>query len=56
MDGRIMGENLTRMGRDAAWLMQELDFKGYKSPREILLAIYHTEDNEIKVYPYRELT
>ena len=35
MDGRIMGENLTRMGRDEQWLKKQLNAQGQKSPKEI---------------------
>ena len=51
MDGRIMGENLTRVGRDAAWLAQRLRSAGHPDPREILLCIYRRESDELRVYP-----
>jgi uncharacterized membrane protein YcaP (DUF421 family) len=50
MDGRIMGENLTRMGIDEAWLQMELKKKGYKSPKEIFLAIYRPSDKKTVFY------
>ena len=51
MDGRIMGENLTRLGLDARWLAKRLAADGYGSPRDILLAVYTKEDDKLTVYP-----
>ncbi len=51
MDGRIMGENLTRMGRDEKWLEDQLKSQGYTSPREIFLGIYHTEKDRLSLFP-----
>ena len=50
MDGRIMGENLRRMGLDDIWLSKELKKSGYKNADEIFLAVCH-KDNEISFYP-----
>ena len=52
MDGRIMGENLSRMGHDINWLNLQLQSQGYKNPKEILLAIYHKEDNKLTIFSY----
>ncbi len=43
MDGRILGENLGRMGLDEAWLQKRLKEQGYKSAAGILLAICDSE-------------
>ena len=51
MDGRIMGENLTRIGRDARWLEKELKLQGYKDVREIFLGIYRAEEDLLSIYP-----
>ena len=51
MDGRIMGENLTRLGKNAVWLEKELKQKGYKDAKEILLAVYHKSDDGLTLYP-----
>ena len=53
MDGRVMGENLSRIGRDAAWLADLLRLQGYRDVKEILLAIYHPEEEKLKVYSAR---
>ena len=51
MDGRIMGENLTRLGRDLNWLKKSLKKNGHSSVREILLAIYHPDEDKLTIYP-----
>lgn len=39
MDGRILDENLKRMGLDKIWLKKQIDNKGYKKTKEILLCL-----------------
>ncbi|MBQ9785218.1 MAG: DUF421 domain-containing protein [Clostridia bacterium] len=39
MDGRILGENLRRMGLDERWLEKQLKERGYKSAKEIFLGV-----------------
>lgn len=39
MDGRVLGENLQRLGLDEKWLQKQLENQGHKSPREIFLGI-----------------
>ena len=51
MDGRVMGENLSRMGRDTNWLEKQLKAQGYKDAKEILLGIYRKEDDKLTLYP-----
>ena len=50
MDGRIMGENLTRMGRDAKWLAKQLRAQGYKDEGEILLGVYRPDGDTLTLY------
>ena len=50
MDGRIMGENLSRLGRDEKWLSERLKLQGVKSVKEILLAVYTPEEDKLTVY------
>ena len=50
MDGHIMGENLTRMGRDENWLKERLRTQGIKDAREIFLGIYHNEEDKLTLY------
>ena len=51
MDGRVMGENLSRLGLDAAWLERELKGRGFGGAREILLGIYHAQGGRLDLYP-----
>lgn len=39
MDGRILDENLKRMGLDIKWLEKQIKNKGYKNAKEIYLAL-----------------
>ena len=51
MDGQIIGENLTRIGRDEKWLEKQLNIQGYKSTHEIFLGIYYSTDDNLTLYP-----
>ena len=50
LDGRVMGENLVRIGRDFHWLGQQLRLQGHTSEKEILLGIYRPEENKLTLY------
>ena len=50
MDGRIMGENLTRLGRNEGWLKNQLRSQGYKSEKDAFLAIYHPDTENLQIY------
>lgn len=39
MDGRVLGENLKRMGLDDKWLQRQLAAQGYTRPQEVFLAL-----------------
>ena len=39
MDGRILEENLKRLGLDMGWLTKELKSQGYKNAKEIFLGV-----------------
>ena len=39
MDGRILEENLKRMGLDAKWLENQVKIQGYKNAKEIFLGL-----------------
>lgn len=45
MDGRIMGENIKRMGKDDTWLTRSIKKQGYNSAKEIFLAVCDSNDN-----------
>jgi uncharacterized membrane protein YcaP (DUF421 family) len=51
MDGRLMGENLLRLGFDDRWLLTQLQREGYTNYKEIFLAIYHPEEDSLRLYP-----
>ena len=50
MDGRVLDENLKRMGLDDKWLQKQLAAQGYKKPQEIFLAVCD-ENNQLTVFP-----
>ncbi len=50
MDGRIMGENLSRMGRNEKWLKKQLKSQGYNYANEIFLGIYRPDEDTLKLY------
>ena len=51
MDGRIMGENLLRIGRDEKWLSKQLNSHGYRNAKEIFLCVYRPEEDRLSLYP-----
>jgi uncharacterized membrane protein YcaP (DUF421 family) len=51
MDGRIMGENLHRMGRDEAWLKKAIRAHGYDDVKAILLGVYRPTEDRLSLYP-----
>lgn len=50
MDGRILEENLHRMGFNEKWLEKQLRVQGYKRPDEIFLALWD-EQNQLTLFP-----
>ena len=50
MDGRIMGENLARIGLDKAWLEKELKKQGYNGAKAVFLGIYRPEKKRLYIY------
>ena len=50
MDGRVMGENLSRMGRDVNWLNKRLKTEGCKDVKDIFLGIYRSEEDQLTLY------
>lgn len=49
MDGRILEENLTRLGLDRNWLENQLKCQGYKNAKEIFLGICDA-NNELTLF------
>lgn len=50
MDGHILDSNLKRKGLETKWLQKQLVAQGYKSPRDIFLALCD-EQNQLTVFP-----
>lgn len=50
MDGRIMGENLSRMGRNVKWLENRLKAQDCKDVKRIFLGIYRPAEDELTLY------
>ena len=51
MDGRIIGENLSRMGRNEKWLEKQIKTQGFMDAKEIFLGIYRSDDDTLTLYP-----
>lgn len=51
MDGRVMGENLSRMGLDENWLDAQLKSRGLEDVKKIFLGIYRPEEDKLSLYP-----
>ena len=49
MDGRILHDNLKRMGLNINWLQKELAVQGYKTEKEIFLGVCD-QNNQLTVY------
>lgn len=45
MDGRVLHENLKRMGRELKWLEKQLTAQGYHGPEEVLLGQVTAQGN-----------
>ena len=50
MDGRIMGENLARLGMDEDWLLSKMSEQGCVGVKQILLGIYRKETDALLLY------
>ena len=50
MDGKIMGENLNRLGRDEKWLSGQLRAHGYNTEEQIFLGVYRGDDDTLLLY------
>ena len=50
MDGRVMGENLSRMGRNENWLLKRLRAEGCTDAKAIFLGIYRPEEDKLTLY------
>ena len=53
MDGRVMSENLVRLGKDEIWLRKRLALQGFPDTKKVFLALYKKEEDSIRIYPFR---
>lgn len=51
MDGRVMSENLSRLGRNEEWLNKQLKSQGFANAKEIFLGIFQPQDDKLTLYP-----
>ena len=51
MDGRMMGENLSRIGRNEKWLKKQIRSQGFQSENEIFLGVYRANEDTLTLYP-----
>jgi len=51
LDGRIMGDNVTRIGRNEKWLEKQIRSQGFGDAREIFLGIYRPGEDRLTLYP-----
>lgn len=50
MDGKILEENLSRMGREEKWLHKQLKEQGYNSEKDIFLGLCD-KNNQLTLFP-----
>ena len=50
LDVSPLADNLEASGHNPAWLQEQLPARGYKSPKEVFLAMYGPE-GQLKLYP-----
>ena len=50
MDGRILEENLSRMGKNKTWLQKQMAKQGYRKAEEIFLGVYYNESDSLSLY------
>ena len=51
MDGQLMSENLSRLGRNEKWLEKQIKIQGFKDASDIFLGIYHAGEDKLTLYP-----
>lgn len=53
MDGKLLAENLHRIGRDQIWLDRALHAQGYSDSKRILLGVYYDKDDRLVLFPLK---
>ena len=49
-DGKVVDDALTQIGKDRAWLFDKLNIREEKEAKQIALATYYEETDELKVH------
>ncbi len=49
-DGHILVENLNRIGRNERWLSNQLRAQGFADEKDIMLAVFHKENDSVSFY------
>lgn len=52
MDGRVLGDNLKKLGLDTVWLNKQITSQGFKDAKEIYLGICD-KDKNLSLYPIK---
>lgn len=57
IDGKILFDNLQNTGKDDKWLNKQLETKGVKNRKDVILATYDFSDSTLNVYlkSYRKM-
>lgn len=50
MDGKLLGENLSRMGLNEKWLEKRICAQGVNDKKKIFLAIYRKDEDRLTLY------
>lgn len=50
IDGKILYDNLRNTGRDDKWLNKQLETKGVKNIRDVILATFDFSDSSLNIY------
>ena len=50
MDGRVLGENLSHMGRNENWLKKQLQAQGVGSAKDVFLGMYRKAEDRLILY------
>lgn len=51
MDGRVMRENLSRIGQNKTWLDKQIKSQNFKDAKDIFLAVYCPSEDKLTLYP-----
>ena len=55
MDGKVLGENLSRMGLNEKWLLKQIKSQGFGGINEIFLGVYYKDEDRLTLYPVTDV-